>query len=393
MKICVVVPSYYPAFVYGGPIISVHQTSRELARQGIEVTVSTTNANGRGRLDVPTQEYVELEERYKVRYYDETIVGRLSCRMIMSMWREILASDVLRIEDVFSVAVPVAVFYGRVFGKPMLISPRGSLSAWALGSKRALVKRVWLQCFIRPLAGRAWWHATSIQEAADIRRQFPEALIVTIPNGIDTQAFRLTRMLSRVEYSERFVSGITPPKWTIVSMGRLHKKKGFDILVEAFARMPDSLRDSHLLIAGADDGERGPLLEKVARLGLEDRVRLVGELGGEAKVQFLAGADLFVLPSHDENFGNVYLEALAAGVPIIASTGTPWSEVEREGCGRWIPNTVESVAAAMEEMLSTDLSAMREKARRFAARYDWSHVAAAFRAAFSEMLAASAERQ
>ena len=101
MKINTVVPSYYPAFVYGGPIISIHCLNSALSNLGIIVYVSTTNANGDDRLSVETERLISFGPKYFVKYYHDNIIGRLSIRFICSAWRDIRECDLVRVEDIF----------------------------------------------------------------------------------------------------------------------------------------------------------------------------------------------------------------------------------------------------------------------------------------------------
>jgi glycosyltransferase involved in cell wall biosynthesis len=112
---------------------------------------------------------------------------------------------------------------------------------------------------------------------------------------------------------------------------------------------------------------------------------LIGNIENQEKIDFLANADLFVLPSHNENFGNVYLESLATGTPIVASHGTPWNEVEKYDCGKWVDNSVELTSGAMIEMLKRDRDEMRINSLKLASKYDWSSVAMQFKTLFERM--------
>lgn len=385
MKVSVISPSFYPAFVYGGTIFSVHHTCAQLAALGVDIFVSTTNANGKTKLAVPTQRFVELAPHYAVKYYDDTMIGRFSWRFVASVWRDIKACDLIRVEDVFSTYIPPALLYARLFRKPVLISARGVLSRWSLASKRPLLKKIWIALLIRPFLDGARWHATSKEEEAEIQAVFPDAEVVVIPNGVDMTEFCAPPVLTREAYLRKFgVTGEGANK-VIVSMGRLHKKKGFDILIDAFAGLPDA--KTVLLIAGTDDGERSNLESQIARLGIAGKVHLVGEVSGRDKVEFLAGADVFVLPSYSENFGNVYLEALAAGVPIVASKGTPWEQVEAQGCGKWVENSVDKVRCAIAELLRADRALMGRRAKLLAEQYDWRRIASEFLTVFDKILA------
>lgn len=386
MRICVVVPSYYPATVYGGPIVSIHECSIQLCSLGIEVNASTTNANGDSRLNVLPNVFHKFQDNYLVKYYDDTVVGRFSWRFVVSVWKDIKRCDVVKIEDIFSTYIPPSLLYAKLFRKPFIVSPRGSLSSWALTSKRPLLKKLWSAMFIKPFLRGSWWHATSLQESDEIKSYYPAARVVVIPNGIDLDDYSKPAVLSRREYLQRFVhlDGSEGP--VIVSMGRLHRKKGFDVLINAYAEVRRVHPRAVLLIAGADDGEKAVLDQQVASMSLQGGVFFVGELKGADKADFLAGGDLFVLPSHSENFGNVYLEAMACGVPIVASRETPWEEVERFGCGKWVENSIPATAAAMLELLAGDRKAMAASAKKMAARYTWAHVARRFQETFSLML-------
>jgi len=386
VKVCVISPAFYPAIVYGGPIFSIYHTCIELAQQGMDIFVSTTNANGNQKLEVVPNRFVRLGERFFVKYYDDSIIGRFSWRFVFFVWKDIRACNVVCIEDIFSSYIPPSLLYARLFEKPTLISARGVLSRWSLSSKKVFLKRIWLMFLIKPFLGNSWWHATSEEEKVEILEFEPRARVVVIPNGIDAEQFRKARSLPRNEYMRKFAKADRSAKFVVLSMGRLHKKKAFDVLIDAFAKLLAEFGDSVLLIAGEDDGERRNLENQIARLNLRGRVFLVGEVSGQEKVDFLAGGDLFSLPSHSENFGNVYLEAMAAGLPIVASKGTPWRGVEGAGCGKWVENTVAATCLAMREILRGDAKTMGKRAQGYAKQYDWRNIATEFRSVFSEMM-------
>jgi glycosyltransferase involved in cell wall biosynthesis len=386
MKISLVAPSFYPAVIYGGPIFSTLHTCEELAKlDGVEVFVSTTNANMTTRLDVETDKWQKFGEHFFVKYYNETKIGKFSLSLIFNLWRDIKSADVVHVQYMFSTPTPIALLYAKIFDKPIILSSRGALCFWCLaqGSK---FKKIWLQWLLKPLVKNIIWHATADQESKEIKAQFPDAQVFVIPNGIEYDTFQTSNVLSSAEYIQKFAHAIMLVDKIIISMGRLQKKKGFDILIDAFSEVLHSFPNSVLLIAGGDEGEEAALKMQIADLGLGKSVFLVGAIGGQEKIDFLANADLFVLPSHNENFGNVFVESLAAGTPIVASTGTPWQEVESAECGRWVDNTAEATAQAMVEMLGRDREQMRANAKRLAQKYDWKNIAREFKTLFERML-------
>jgi glycosyltransferase involved in cell wall biosynthesis len=279
----------------------------------------------------------------------------------------------------------MALFYAKLFGKPVVLSPRGALCKWCL-EQGSRVKSLWLKLLIKPFTGNIVWHATAQQEKEEILKQFPDARVEIIPNGIEFDKFQSYHIMSSETFAQTFAKKNMETEKIIVSMGRLQKKKGFDILIDAFAKVAKVHPKAKLFIAGQDEEEGKNLQQQIEDLGLEEKVFLIGQIEGQDKIDFLANADLFALPSHNENFGNVYVESLAAGTPIVASTGTPWQEVEEADCGKWVNNSVDETADAILEMLEKDREEMRVNAKRVAKKYDWKNIALQFREVFKRMI-------
>ncbi|WP_331774348.1 glycosyltransferase [Sulfurospirillum sp. 1612] len=386
MKINIIIPSFYPAVVYGGPIFSSLNTSKELAAlDNVEVFVSTTNTNMTSKLDVETNKYIELENDLYVKYYNETIVGKFSLALFLNIYKDIKQSDVVNIQAIFNTPVPISLLYAKLFQKPILISTRGALCKWCIGQGNSF-KQIWLNFFIKPFIKNVYWHATCEAEKKDILNIFPEAKIVIIPNGVDVKSYDVYNFLSKNEYMKKYIDKDVTPSHIIVSMSRLHAKKGFDILIKSFVFVLEKFPDSVLLIAGPDEGEQKNLENLIKDLKLENQIYLVGSISNQDKIDFLANADVFALPSHNENFGNVYVESLASGTPIVASTGTPWQEVEKENCGKWVHNSVNETSIAILEMLKQDREVMRVNAKKLAKKYDWENIAVQFKEVFEKMV-------
>lgn len=123
-----------------------------------------------------------------------------------------------------------------------------------------------------------------------------------------------------------------------------------------------SVQDNwQLVLAGPDEnGYRQALVAEIDRLGLCKSVRFLGPLNDEEKWQAYANADVFVLPSFSENFGIVVAEALAAGVPVITTKETPWSDVEELGFGWWIPPTVPALTSTIKSATRMSKSELKD---------------------------------
>ena len=154
----------------------------------------------------------------------------------------------------------------------------------------------------------------------------------------------------------------------VLFLGRLHVKKGCDLLIEAFAQVASRDPALKLVMAGPDLVGVRPSLEQLAqRLGVADRILWTGMLEGPAKWSALRAAEVFVLPSHQENFGIAVAEALAAGVPVLVSTKVNiWREIVAAGAGFAEEDTGPGTLALLERWLSLDADGRAAVARRAA---------------------------
>lgn len=371
-KVLIVIPSFYPAVIYGGPIFSTLKTCLSLNKVGVDFKVCTTNANGVDRLNTEINKYV-FDLGFPVKYFNDTILGKFSIPLAISVCRDIFSSDVIHIQSIFSTPTPIALFYSWLFSKKTIISPRGSLGEWCLNNN-SLNKKLWLRLFIKPFLNNVIWHATSVQEKNEIISSFGDQNINIIPNGIDLDEFSSSG--NDCYFFDHY--NIIPDTKVVVSMGRLEKKKGFDILIRAVEALIKTGCDIKLFIAGPDYGELEHLSQLSKDLNIQDNVYFVGNLSGQEKIDFLSSADVFAMPSHNENFGNVYLESLACGTPIVASKNTPWQDIEKYSCGRWVANTVEDTASAIFDLIHRDSAILSDNCVNYSRTFTWDSIGISF---------------
>jgi glycosyltransferase involved in cell wall biosynthesis len=155
----------------------------------------------------------------------------------------------------------------------------------------------------------------------------------------------------------------------ILFLSRIHPKKGCDLLIQAFAQIAPREPDIHLVMAGPDPiGWRGALEQMANRLGIAQRTTWTGMLTGDLKWGAFRCADVFALPSHQENFGIAVVEALACGTPtLITRRANIWREIEQAGAGFAADSPSVPVARHLLESWLA-LSPDRAAARRHAAR-------------------------
>ena len=252
---------------------------------------------------------------------------------------------------------PLTVAAGRFAGRkniPLVISPHGMLEPWALGHHAAR-KAIAMQLYQRRnLESASVLHATSENEASQFRDLGLSSPVAVIPLGVSPiPNSPLDPIATDAEKSRR----------QLLMLSRIHPKKGIDLLLDAWDGL--DAPDWELVIAGNDEGGHQAALEaKASDLGLGDRVRFAGPLFGADKDTAFRRADLFVLPSHSENFGFVVPEALQYGLPVITTTGTPWKNLPRENCAWWVDPVVESIAAALREAIALSESERKAMGQR-----------------------------
>jgi glycosyltransferase involved in cell wall biosynthesis len=251
-------------------------------------------------------------------------------------------------------------------GKPFLISPRGMLEPWAL-RQSPIQKRVagWL-FQNRSLRRAACIHATSPQECESIREAGFTNPIAIIPNGVEVPVQLLDRTTS------------TPRSRRALFLSRIHPKKGLLNLIDAWHEVRPI--DWQLTIVGPDeDNHLREVAEVVEERGLQDSIRFREQVFHDAKAKLYADSDLFILPSFSENFGIVVGEALAHGLPVITTRGTPWRELERHRCGWWVDIGVAPLAAALKQATSLPNEELREMGERgrcmVQENYSWNRIA------------------
>jgi glycosyltransferase involved in cell wall biosynthesis len=250
---------------------------------------------------------------------------------------------------------------------PLVVSPRGTLSDWALG-RNAMQKKIFWHAFQAPMLRVATcFHATAESEYEDIRRLGFKQPVCIIPNGIDVPPLARTQKSGRKQ---------------LLYLGRIHPTKGIDNLLHAWKEVEDRFPEWELCIAGPDN--RGYLSEMQAlavQLRLK-RAEFSGPLFGKDKLRAYRAASLFVLPTHSENFGMTVAEALAAGTPAIVTKGAPWAGLVKQEAGWWIDIGVDPLVACLGDALATsptNLAEMGRTGRDWMLRdYSWEHIGSQF---------------
>jgi glycosyltransferase involved in cell wall biosynthesis len=295
---------------------------------------------------------------------------------------------------------------------PLLLSPRGCLDPWAL-DYRKLKKKVALALYQRKdLRLVTCFHATSELEAESIRKMGLTQPIAIIPNGVELpeaeesgkggeggkgkrergneQPNSFNPAERDFRHSVPSASNSLPRSGTRYALfiGRLHPVKNLPTLLRAWA---DVKPEGWILrIAGTDEEDHLAELQGLVReLKIQDRIEFLGPVYGKEKEDLLRGSELAFLVSHSENFGISVVEALAYGIPVIASKTTPWQCLEKEGMGWWVEVSMEGIATGIRSYLKTvDVTKieMSEKARAYTNRmFTWEAISSKFQELYAWM--------
>jgi glycosyltransferase involved in cell wall biosynthesis len=244
--------------------------------------------------------------------------------------------------------------------KPYVLSPRGMLEPWALEYK-ATKKRIAWMLYQRDIVNNAaLMVATSAEECENIKKLLPKMPVAIVPNGVSWPPV-LQREFGLKHGSRR-----------LLFMSRVHPKKNILGLVRAWHMVLNSgaAPDWVLQIAGPDElRHTAQVSELVEALGLSAKVELLGSVNEQSKAAVMGAAHALILPSFSENFGVVVAEGMAHGLPVIATTGTPWASLHQHDCGWWVEPSDTALADAISQCTSLSDQArteMGQRGRRFA---------------------------
>lgn len=331
MKILIPIGSIYPS-QQGGPSNSMYWVASGLHANGEDVTIVSTDVMLAD--NIPRNVWQSTE--YGKVIFLKSKWDYLPANAIKIAMKELPKNDVVHLNSIF---YPFSFIIGLMaiwYQKKIVWSVRGELDEKAL-VYNSFVKKKYLTIFKFLFIKRALFHVTAHEE-----NTYTKAILgkhvntVVIPNY-----FILPKIVHATHHT--YLSYI----------GRIHPVKAIENLILACSKSKIFMDSALILkIAGHDQNEYGDMLKNlVVKECLRDKIEFVGHLEGDAKEEFLAHAYFNIMPSHTENFGLVVIEALAQGTPVIASTGSPWRQLEGHQAGFWVDNDVQSLVAIIDKIL------------------------------------------
>jgi glycosyltransferase involved in cell wall biosynthesis len=364
---------------YGGPSQAVFEMCRAIQRQGTDVLIATTDADGSGSLDVEMGKPIDYQGVRTI-FFHRQWSKRFGYSLPLAQWlnNNVEAFDVAHIHAVFSHPCFAAARACRKRGVPYIVRPLGSLDPWSMGQKPLRKRLMWRVAAARMLHSAAAVHYTAREEQQLAERTLGLSRGVVIPLGIEMD--KLNDTASAGIFRQRHES--LGDKSYILALSRIHPKKNIELLLEVFlslVKQPE-FECWRLVIAGEGEAEYKESLQSlVRRKGETGKVLFPGWLGGAEKASALQGAALFALTSHQENFGIAVVEALACGVPALVSERVNLApEIESSALGWVFPLNETSLSVTLAEALRSDEERERRgrAGQQFVARqYSWAKVA------------------
>ncbi len=336
----------------GGVVRAVLDMCQLLASRGHEVTVLTCDdtdvpdAWKSGGDGVPLVRLIDFPARP---------LGLFSRSQLESMNDLVRASDVVHLHACWTTANNQLARMAQQHGTPYVLSVHGMLDDWCMAQKMPK-KRVYLALGgRRTLEKAALVHCTAGAELEQSRKWYPRGTGIVVPLIFDLEPYKTLPgpAIAEAAFGSTGTGDIDPDKPVVLFLSRIHMKKGVDVLVRSAEELKQRGCACRMLIAGTgDEPYVREMKQLIKQLDLTDELRLVGLVTGESKVSLYERADVFALPTSQENFGFVFPESMACRTPVVTTKGVDiWPELEGSGGAVIVDQTPSAFADAIESLL------------------------------------------
>ncbi|WP_341531129.1 hormogonium polysaccharide biosynthesis glycosyltransferase HpsP [Nostoc sp. UHCC 0302] len=393
MKILQIVPSI--SLIYGGPSQMVLGLAPALKKEGVEVTILTTDSNGdtgQKPLDVPLNHPIK-QDGYEIIYFRCAPFRRYKFSLDLLRWlkRHAHEFDIAHIHALFSPISSAAAIVCRQQNLPYILRPLGTLDPADLRKKKQL-KRLYVALLERQnLAGAAAIHFTSYQEAKISERFGVSTSDLVIPLGVKEHGGRGRGGEKKNIVRQQFNISADIP--LVLFMSRIDPKKGLNLLIPALEKLLVMGEKFHFILAGTnpqDPDYEQKIISQIHNSPLRSHTTITGFVTGELKVSLLQAADLFVLPSYYENFGIAVAEAMVAGTPVIISDQVHICQQVVDSQSGWVGATdVQALVELLQEALQNPAERQRRglNAQQYALQhFSWDAIAKQTIQAYQEIL-------
>jgi glycosyltransferase involved in cell wall biosynthesis len=352
LKVLHVIPSLSP--LRGGTTTTALALVKELARTGVDVHVATTDDDGPdAHLNVPLAQPCVCDGVTYWYFHRQTRFYTFSWPLTHWLFKYTRNYDVVDIHAVFSYPSLAAAWCAWQINVPYLWRPQGMLNHWGIYHRRPWLKKLSLWLLERHLfANAARIQFTCHHERAQAEELGIHTPSVLIPLPLDLTPFE--QLPQPGKFRARYPS--LANKTLFLFLSRLDQKKGIELLLSAFAEVRQQLPDTTLVLAGSGEKTYEEAVREMIRsLDIEQDVCFTGFLQGEEKIAALIDSDVFVLPSHSENFGLAVVEAMASNLPVIISDQVGVAQdITQWQAGLVVPRKQDRLVAAMLQLATNN---------------------------------------
>lgn len=355
MKILQVISSFPPAYAYGGPAKVAYDISKELVKRGHEVTVYTTDVlDSQSRLTYDENPmWMDGIEVHHFKNVSNKLASKnyaMAPMMALALNKSIKDFDVIHLQDFRTFQAVFVQKYAKKHGVPYVLQPRGTIPTDSKSNQKKTFDYFFGNSIIKNASKIIASSKFESDHYLDVFPNLKNKKIIHIPNGVDFKIYQ--NLPKKGEFKNKH--SIDDEK-LILFLSRIHEIKGADILIEAFSKLKNEFKSIKLVIAGPDEGYSDKLKQLTIKLDIESSVIFTGPLYEKDKLEAYVDADVFVLPSHYESFGNVVLEAMACGAPVIVTNNCGISEWIGVNAGYIIEYNANQLCDAIDEILSDEL--------------------------------------
>lgn len=296
----------------------------------VELHIICHPHNDEHKLDNCQIHYIEGDIKHLIR------MKKQFCKLL-----DEINPDIVHINGCWMLQCSLTIFWAKRKGYPVVLSPHGMLEPWDIKKNYWTKKLPALLLYQkRSIEICDCLIATSENEKNNLLRLSYNKNVTIVPNGIITNGIECKKTWKENK--------------KILFLALYRKNKGIDLLMQSIAQIKNKLYGWKVIIAGIEaDYTINDLNIMAKSYGIEEIVNITGPLFGENKWQAYKNADVFILPTLNENFGIVIAESYLCGTPVITTKGAPWKLIEEYHCGWWVDRNIENISNAILEFLAT----------------------------------------
>jgi glycosyltransferase involved in cell wall biosynthesis len=359
---------------YGGPAKSIPYICKYLNDIDIETEIVSIKYH--------ENEVNSIVDEYKLKWqsFKWSFVKKIRYSLYLKIYLNDTLKDnsqvILHTHNLWNYIPYISNIMSKRYNIPLVLAIRGSLYKWSLSQGKLQKRIAWRLFQKQALQNASCIHVTEIKELEAVRDLGITTLIAIVPNGINLDEFKNIKTKKDSKQS----LGLDSEKNYILFMSRIHPIKGLEYLVNSWVKIAVKYQNWDLLIVGPQYDEKyiKYIKNTISKHSLTHRVTFTGMITGEKRVDAFSASDLFVLPSHTENFGIAIAEAMTAKLPVITTHGTPWQEIEKYNAGWWIELNQSNINTALNEALACSKEELKQKGLNgfeLIQKYEWKYQA------------------